>query len=119
MKIKGIDGKLTIESTDGLRGLLQKLDDDAADYIMHDAAPKFVIRHGNERREFTAVRHGKWKKEDDGNGWNDWWNCTCSECGRKFINFDPTNYCPECGARMDGSDIEEAEEIKRRELGFE
>ena len=45
--------------------------------------------------EAEPVRHGEWKKRLN--------ESTCSEC--KFIyysNKDEWNYCPNCGAKMDG-----------------
>ena len=52
------------------------------------------VRHG----EWT---HRRWTTECD-------WGCInhrsiiCSACGTEFINKEPTNYCPECGAKMNG-----------------
>ena len=43
---------------------------------------------------------GKWKEKYAGNGWNDFWDYTCSECGREFRTFYKSNFCPNCGARM-------------------
>lgn len=45
--------------------------------------------------DVEPVRHGKWKpylKEG--------LTVKCSECGSRFDR--PWNYCPHCGARMDG-----------------
>lgn len=38
---------------------------------------------------------GKW--EHDGSQWENRWVC---DCGYKLF-FKPTNYCPNCGARME------------------
>lgn len=56
------------------------------------------------------VRHGAWKYEGfegdvswqtDGRG--DCWRVfRCSECGVKKCGGTATNYCPNCGAKMDG-----------------
>jgi hypothetical protein len=55
--------------------------------------------------DVVEVRHGEWRTT---NAYPHWlW---CSECHKKFIpniewigRYDiPTNYCPNCGARMDG-----------------
>lgn len=43
--------------------------------------------------------HRRWTTECD-------WGCInhrsviCSACGTEFIDKEPTNYCPECGAKM-------------------
>jgi hypothetical protein len=42
----------------------------------------------------VPVRHGKWKEYPTGDGLNQ-----CSECG--VLRFGESNYCPNCGARMD------------------
>ena len=40
------------------------------------------------------VRHGKWIEYPAADGMNQ-----CSECG--VLRFGESNYCPNCGARMD------------------
>lgn len=40
------------------------------------------------------VRHGKWREYPISDGMNQ-----CSECG--VLRFGKSNYCPNCGARMD------------------
>lgn len=32
----------------------------------------------------VEVKHGRWIKEHAGNGWDDWWNITCSVCGKEL-----------------------------------
>jgi DNA-directed RNA polymerase subunit RPC12/RpoP len=59
----------------------------------------------------TADRpRGEWNTEYHGNGWNDYWDYTCSNCGKKYERADAVlykaNYCPNCGARMKGADDE-------------
>ena len=40
------------------------------------------------------VRHGKWREYPIADGMNQ-----CSICG--VLRFEESNYCPNCGARMD------------------
>ena len=46
------------------------------------------------------VKHGKWEEIMDPYGRIEGWLC---ECGREVKSKD--NYCPNCGAMMDGGDI--------------
>lgn len=56
------------------------------------------------------VRHGKYiGTEFDGyaDGCPVYYEWKCSECGCVFEEEEPTyNYCPNCGAKMDGADHE-------------
>ena len=48
-----------------------------------------------DKADFVEVKHGKWVKENN--------KRTCSECGYYYFgNSTDTNYCPNCGAKMDG-----------------
>lgn len=50
----------------------------------------------------VPVRHGKWIHDGYDNPHGiDWMHC--SECGTRYVNCPAsiTNYCPNCGARMD------------------
>lgn len=53
---------------------------------------------------------GEWIEKYNGNGWNDFWDYTCSNCGKKYERADAVlyhaNYCPNCGARMKGGEDE-------------
>ena len=52
------------------------------------------------------VKHGRWIMKED----KYYWWCECSECGsqpmkNRFNNLqERSNYCPNCGARMDGDE---------------
>ena len=46
-------------------------------------------------------RKGKWI-EDIHRNWSDWTLYFCSECGKQFKNLEERNFCPNCGARMEG-----------------
>ena len=48
--------------------------------------------------DVAPVRHGRWK--NGGNGLYD----TCSACEKEIYLAIPMNYCPECGALMDGKE---------------
>lgn len=49
---------------------------------------------------------GEWIEKYNGNGWDDFWDYTCSHCGKKYERADAVlyhaNFCPNCGARMKG-----------------
>lgn len=52
----------------------------------------------------APVRHGRWIDGEDDYGSY----VTCSICKDEFTNWEAdcayTNYCPSCGAKMDGGD---------------
>jgi hypothetical protein len=50
----------------------------------------------------VEVVHGRWEKEYDSNGVDRGWKC--SHCKRSVyqMTFEPYEYCPHCGAKMDG-----------------
>lgn len=53
--------------------------------------------------DVATVMHGRWIH--DGcrvKGGIDW--CHCSECGKSNDFCARTNYCPKCGAKMDGAE---------------
>ena len=58
----------------------------------------------------TDAVQGEWIEKYNGNGWNDFLDYTCSNCGKKYERADAVlyhaNYCPNCGARMKGGDTE-------------
>ena len=56
-------------------------------------ATEQAYKNGYEKGRKDAVKHGRWK----GAGMGDYY---CSLCQR-LVN-PRTNYCPHCGAKMDG-----------------
>lgn len=71
-----------------------------ADYLIEDAQPV----------EVEPVRHGRWiGTEFDGyaNGFPVYDVFECSVCGMEYDSTDDGeithNYCPNCGAKMDGT----------------
>ena len=59
--------------------------------------------------DVQQVRHGKWeeRKVSDKNCIDEWQTACCSVCHKYHTTpymyyFDNYNYCPNCGARMDG-----------------
>ena len=57
---------------------------------------------------FIDKPQGEWIKKYNGNGWNDFWDYTCSNCRKKYERADAVlynaNYCPNCGADMRGEE---------------
>ena len=60
--------------------------------------------------DVQPVRHGKWeeRKVSDKNCIDEWQTACCSVCHKYHTTpymyyFDNYNYCPNCGARMDGA----------------
>lgn len=52
--------------------------------------------------EAEPVRHGEWAEKKSGNGIFDYY-FVCSECHKNTLGFlIAPDYCPHCGARMDG-----------------
>ena len=51
--------------------------------------------------DVAEVRHGRWEEVRDAYGNLEGWLC---ECGREVKSKD--NYCPHCGALMDGKEDE-------------
>ena len=50
------------------------------------------------KADYAEVKHGEWSLKHIGVG--HYWEC--SECEFKNAVMPPTNYCPHCGAKMDG-----------------
>lgn len=45
--------------------------------------------------DIMPVKHGRWL-------YTGFMEVKCSECGEIFHELENTNYCPNCGARMNG-----------------
>lgn len=55
--------------------------------------------------EVEPVKHGEWKEITTHNGCTYDYDCVCSECKISGHPFD--NYCSNCGAKMDGKEVQE------------
>ena len=87
---------------------VQELEVLRQEYEMHDDCDELVaIRCRNAVSALPAAdvapaRHGRWVPADQTG------DCcyTCSECGfeRDAYLLDVGNYCPNCGAKMDGKE---------------
>lgn len=57
-----------------------------------------TIIHNHPAADVAEVKHGEWKRGNfTGFGYSLYCNC----CG--MVSEDETDYCPHCGARMDGA----------------
>jgi rubrerythrin len=80
-----------------------------AEYISREAVINITAETGawetqNRVRELPAadvqpVKRGKWIENAGYGGWSNS-EFKCPECG--IMEYKPTNFCPNCGARMDG-----------------
>ena len=74
-----------------------------------------VFRHGSEKPRFellntipaaevVEVRHGRWINErQEGLGS---FSAECDQCGKRTLAYCHYNFCPNCGAKMDGGQNE-------------
>ena len=77
----------------------------AADVVKRDCFDRLLEENDMLRATLVPVRHGRWE-------WNDYNGFYyCSECGcvsprenQDGEYCDCPNYCPNCGARMDGAE---------------
>lgn len=74
-------------------------DDCKADYLRE-------IIESVPAADVVPVVHGRWDESKEhfylNNGYKEWVNFYCSECDAP--NNSPTDYCPNCGAKMDGAE---------------
>ena len=49
--------------------------------------------------DVATIRHGRWRTHSDR---PDSLICSVCNCGFDMWKHDPHNYCPNCGAKMDG-----------------
>lgn len=77
------------------------------EYIERTEIERFIAEHGMvgpfsvdllPSADVAPVRHGRWVYPIGMA-----WNYVCSECG-KSIGVIKHNYCPNCGALMDGGE---------------
>ena len=96
------------------------------DFISREALENWVMEEvasldSKEDREFVIQRwrkeipaadvapvvHAEWVVSRTDRGWNCAeypTHCKCTHCGRELPYLDRDNYCPRCGAKMDGGE---------------
>lgn len=71
------------------------------DYVRRWLNEEFEVKRNVD---VVPVVHGRWSESKEhfylNNGCKEWINFYCSECDAP--NNSPTDYCPHCGAKMDG-----------------
>ena len=64
---------------------------------------EWVAQQAENLKDWKPVVHGRWihdgRRIERGIDW-----CHCSKCGKSDNFCARTNYCPVCGAKMDGGD---------------
>ena len=60
--------------------------------------------HFKNKSDYAEVKHGGWTKTGDRKLDILYAGRKCSECGYVYCG-DLTNYCPNCGAKMDGGSV--------------
>ena len=77
---------------------------DASEWIADHLIANGVTVQENTAADVAPVRHGRWEKQSG--------LYSCSECGMTcpydvqadVIEYWACNYCPNCGAKMDGGE---------------
>lgn len=73
------------------------------DYVRRWLNEEFEVKRNVD---VAPVVHGQWIERKEHfyfqNGCKEWINFYCSECDAP--NGSPTDYCPNCGAKMDGAE---------------
>lgn len=96
----------------GIDGCISLLYAQAKGEPIQEAAIKLVETTRNyidslPAADVAPVRHGRWIVFDSENPESK----ECSACGYLFSRIHPSNYCPNCGALMDGK--EEKHEVSK------
>ena len=71
-----------------------------------EVCQEWVAQQAENLKDWVPVVHGRWDESKEhfylNNGCKEWTNFYCSECDAP--NNSPTDYCPNCGAKMDGAE---------------
>ena len=65
-----------------------------------------VLNDGTDKAYFKRELYGRWETSSDR---PDSLICSVCKCGFDMWKHDPHNYCPNCGAKMDGGDNDAAD----------
>ena len=81
-----------------------KLSENIIERVNNPAIRSWLLSLINESptADVAEVKRGEWKEAEDGDG------IVCSVCGSDFctlvLDVYGYNYCPNCGAKMEGND---------------
>ena len=65
---------------------------------LYKASSIYAVIDNAPSADVAPVRHGRWVASHDE-------FCACSICKYPvYVGWNQTNYCPNCGAKMDGGD---------------
>ena len=65
---------------------------------LYKASSIYAVINNAPAADVAPVRHGRWIASHDE-------FCACSICKYPvYVGWNQTNYCPNCGAKMDGGD---------------
>lgn len=84
-------------NSDDLKAYLVHSDDEVKADSLKDAWNTAIYKCMYDAPSFENGRIGKW--QHDGSQWTNRW--ICSECGHKIF-VERSNFCPNCGAKMEG-----------------
>ncbi len=94
------DVDLKQEAIATIEHIAQYMDEDE---LLHHSRPLALAYLALTEDASVPVVHGRWihdgRRVESGIDW-----CHCSECGKSDNFCARTNYCPNCGAKMDGDE---------------
>ena len=74
------------------------------EYLQDEYDGEFVDKYSIDNLptiDAVPVRHGQWETNSDR---PDTLICSVCKCGFDMWKHDPHNFCPNCGAKMDGDE---------------
>lgn len=70
-------------------------------YVRRWLRDNFEIVDGGSVFDMSPVKRGRWEEGEKNRFWGTKGNYVCSNC-KSAVGFVKFNYCPNCGAKMDG-----------------
>lgn len=94
-----------IKREDAIRAIMEYIRDgcdESDEFIDGTYKAKLIIEEDIPSADVVEVRHAKDIGYESSYGWKD----VCSLCGCELGTSKSANYCPNCGARIDGEEQE-------------
>lgn len=97
-----VRGKITSAEMRGAHKIIERIKcAPAVEPIYIHEPTKSEFKRMAAQMDYAPVVHGRWETNSD---MPDTLICSVCKCGFDMWKHDPHNYCPNCGARMDGGD---------------